>query len=367
LLVVYDKEGHFRCAPSDSFYFEGKANTKLNQKERMVERISAKIEVAKIEKTKTEPSGWEGRKAILLRHLFFIREHFSERIERLMRESESAFALGLVFGKNSKLSFEFKEQLSKTGTNHLIALSGFNISIFIFAFFDTLKYLSPVFAFFTTSFFIAAFVLMTGASASITRAAIMGTMLIAGRVLGRQIDNVYLLCFTLFLVTLWSPYGLLWDIGLQFSFLAFCGLIYLSPIIKEKMKFLGFLGEGFADTLGAIIFVLPLNAYYFQNISIIAPVVNVLVIAVIPLISYLIILAGLVDLFSHFLAGVFSYIAQIFLDYCLGIIGFFSQIHWAGFKIYRFNFVWILVYYFIIFGILRYLWFKKMKYEAAEI
>lgn len=363
LAISFYQKGDFLCVPKDTFYFEGKKSLKLTPKERFVERYIAKVNVLKIKKEPFLVGGTLSKKLLLLRFLFLIREKATSSIKELMREKEASFANGLIFGQKTDLPFEFKEKLSKTGTTHLVALSGFNISIFIFAFFDTLKYICLALSFFVTSFFIIAFVLMTGASASVVRAAIMGIMLIAGRVLGRQTDNLLILSFSLFLMALFSPYSLIYDLSLQFSFLSFCGLVYLSPLIKEKLIFLGFLKESLADTLGAIIFVLPLNVYYFGNISLISPLANILVLAVVPLISYLIILQVLFSFLSHFFAQVLSYISQVFLQYCLWVIEFLGSFRGAAIKISHMNLFLVFVYYGFLFLILKYLWELKIECE----
>jgi len=365
LLDIYQDENNKNfCLPGNKLEVSGEINSDLTPKERFVERFSGKLKVKKIQLINSKPQGFLRLKLAFLKNLYLAREKFSQVLSSLMRQKEASFAQGLVFGGKTNFSKDFKNKLARTGTSHLVALSGFNISILIFASFDTLKFISPILGFALTSVLILAFVLMTGAASSVVRAAIVGMMLISGKVLGRQTDHLLILSLSLFLMTLLEPFSLVWDVGLQLSFAAFVGLIYLSPLIKEKLIYFGFLGEIIADTIGAILFTLPLVAYYFGNISLIALLVNILVVAVIPITTYLVLFVGFFGLISGFLGKVLSYITQVFLNYSLGIIEFFGQFSWAQIKLNISSAIWIFVYYLILGLIVCFLWQRKLKNET---
>ena len=107
---------------------------------------------------------------------------------------------------------------------------------------------------------IALFVLMTGASPSVVRAAIMGVALLLARHAGRQSAPLIVIVFAAFVMIVANPRVLVFDIGFQLSFLAVLGLAYVAPYLQKKMmrvpEFLKW-KEAFVATISAQIAVLP--------------------------------------------------------------------------------------------------------------
>jgi len=349
------------CLPGNLVEAKGKS-VPVYSSERFAKRISGAIKVSELKLIAENPPLFLAVK----RKLYLIKESFKEQLKKVMSEGNRSFAQGLVLGEKQSFSSNFKEALKRTGTSHLVALSGFNISVLIFSLFETLKFLSPLFAFSTTCLAILVFVLMTGASASIVRAGIMGVFLLSAQILGRQRDSVLILSFSLFIMALLNPFSLVWDISLQLSFFAFVGLLALSPLLSPPLQKFGFLGGILAETIGAILFTLPLVAYYFGSISWIAFLVNVLVVAVVPLATYLILATAVFGFFSLFLSRVFSYLAEVFLFYILKIIEFFGRFSWAVLNLKISHFGWLFLYYLILGFLVFYLWQTRWQNEKLQ-
>ena len=113
----------------------------------------------------------------------------------------------------------------------------------------------------------------------------MGMIVLFAKYAGRQTKVNNILALTCVLMLLVNPNILLFDAGFQLSFLATIGLIYFVPIIEKYFQWLPekfALRENFVTTMSAIILTLPLILYQFKRLSTVAPIVNLLILSVIP-------------------------------------------------------------------------------------
>jgi ComEC/Rec2-related protein len=354
-------EQAYLCVPGNNLSAIGLAGPTKYKSESLGKGISFYLTVSQLKFLNQNQSFWFR----FLDWLLNIRQGFINAIKQLESFGEANFALGLVLGEKQDLPTSLINNLQNTGTSHLIALSGFNISILIFALFATLRLISPKFAFSVTSISILGFILMTGAPTSVVRAGIVGEFLILATILGRQNDSGLILLWSLFFIGLLSPFALVYDISLQLSFAAFLGIVYLAPLVAEKLKALGFIGGILSQTVGAVIFTLPLIAYYFGKISLIAVLPNILVVSVLPLVSYLIILAGISFYLFMPLAAALAFISQVFLDYMLWVINYFGSLKFSAVQLKIMHAYWFLPYYLVLMLALIWWWrlqIKKLSY-----
>lgn len=283
--------------------------------------------------------------------LYGLKEKIILGFEKTLPPENAAFLAGITLGERAQFSKEFKEAMNKSGTTHLVALSGYNISVIVMAIFGALNYFlarRPAFIF--TILTIVAFVLMTGAEASVVRAAIMGFILMLAGEVGRLYSFKNAVVLAAFFMVLTNPKILYFDIGFQLSFAALLGIIYLPPAIQSFFKMkneTGFLGwrTNFLTTASAQLAVAPLLIAYFNQFSVVSLLANVLILEAIPLTMFLgFILAG-IGFFSLSLGVVFAWFVNLLLNYETAMINFFSKfpatITEAGFS-------WLIVYYAII-------------------
>lgn len=251
-------------------------------------------------------------------NFFNLKQKLQNQVDALWPEPESALVAGLLYGARSGFSQDLTQDFSKVGLTHIVAISGYNISIVAVVFMNSL--LAVGFnkrrAFFGVLFGIILFVLFTGASASVVRAGIMGVIVLLATQLGRQSRVGNILVFTATLMLLLNPFVLIWDAGFQLSFLSTLGLVYISPIlnnfgIENKNKFLQIVVESLSTTLSAIIATLPLILFQFGRLSVVAPLANVLVLWIIP---FLMLFSFLSILFSYVFYPVGVMLA--FFTYC---------------------------------------------------
>lgn len=265
-------------------------------------------------------------------NLFKLKEKIILNLQKTLALEKAAFLSGLILGERAEFSDEFKQMMKNSGVTHLVALSGYNITIIVIALSALLNYfLSRRLTFLFTTLTILAFVLMTGAEASVVRAAIMGFIVLLAAQTSRVFSVRNAIVLAAFFMIIANPKVLRFDAGFQLSFAALAGIVYLSPAIKKFFKisdasdFLS-LKENFFTTLSAQLAVLPFLISVFGAISPVALITNFLILSVVPLTMSLgFILAGL-GFISNYLALIFGWFVNLFLSYEIFIIKFFGKI-----------------------------------------
>lgn len=234
-----------------------------------------------------------------------LKSALDRQVGRLWAEPDSSLVAGILYGSRSGLPLELKEAFSATGITHIIAVSGFNITI-IASLLMTIGIRVGLWrrqAFWVVVISVWLFVVLVGLSASAVRAAIMGTIVILGERLGRPLSIGTVLVFTASLMLLHNPLILFYDAGFQLSFLATLGLVYISPLVNQKINLktpialAQAVSESFAVTLSAIIATLPLMLFQFGAVSLVALPANLVVVPIIPwimLASFVSVLASVI-------------------------------------------------------------------------
>ena len=250
-------------------------------------------------------------------------DHFISTINRLLPEPHASLLAGMLFGVRATMPDDFYEALIVTGTLHVIALSGMNVSIILRVLFDMLvgvcgKYIGVL----LTLISLISFIILVGPSATIVRASIMGSLAVFAALIGRKdlpLLSLFLTAVTMILIN----NELISSISFQLSVFATLGIILFgakgnmskniteAKILKETIiekKVLGYKNEiniipGFMHTFGsnllnflkanlqvtlsAQLFTTPLILFYFNRVSFISPVANVAVGWLIAPITYL--------------------------------------------------------------------------------
>lgn len=290
------------------------------------ERISGVISFAEVQRI----SSGNGNK--IKSRLFNVKNQIITSFKKVLGAKESAFLSGLTLGERGEFPEEFKAAMSKSGTTHLVALSGYNITIIVWAVMGIFVYfLSRRLSFILTIFVIFGFVMMTGAEASVVRAAIMGILVILAREVGRFFDFRNAIVLAGFVMVFQNPKVLVFDVGFQLSFLALLGIIYLRPALVKFFRITkepGFLSsrDNLLTTASAQLMVAPLLISNFGNFSLTSLFANIIVLEFIPVTMGLGFIIAAFSWFSYNLAFVFSWLVEILLKFEILIIEFFAKI-----------------------------------------
>lgn len=273
------------------------------------------------------PAPWSFRGA-----LYSLRERMVNAFRRTLPAREAALMSGITVGAREDFSEEFRTAMAKSGTTHITALSGYNISVVTFYVMSfLLLFLPRRAAFAATLAVVVGFVLMTGAEASVVRAALMGGMALLAREWGRRADVRNIIIFAALLMVLGNPKVLAFDLGFQLSFLALLGIVYVKPALDELLG--GGEGRGvfswrenLAATAAAQLAVAPLLIHTFGSVSVTSLAANLLVLGVVPLTMGLGFLLAGVSLIGWMFAEMVAFAAFLFLKFQVMVIEVFAAL-----------------------------------------
>jgi len=295
--------------------------------------------------------------------LFQLRSTGYETLHSLFPSPESDLLAGILLGRDQGLSSELQEAFHKTGTTHIIAISGFNIAI-----------LAGIFCGVSTRLFgrrwgtlmaviaIAGYTILVGGDAAVVRAAIMGGLGVLGGMFGRRQNGLNSLGLAAMAMLLLDP-NLLWDIGFQLSAAATLGLVFYAQPLEEKLiqlaskrmnedhavKIVGIASELFLFTLCAQVMTLPIIAYHFGGITWLALIANPLIL---PVQSLVLLLGGLAMLTGMIMPGLGKAAAILvapFVSYTIRMVTWVAHLPGGDLILHEFSVLWLLVYYLILF------------------
>lgn len=274
----------------------------------------------------------------LFKYLLIFKNYFIGTINKILPEPQASFLAGLLIGAKRSIADDLIQAFNRTGTTHIIAISGYNITIIAAILLGLAKSLgiSRKKSFWFIVVGILFFVVITGASASVVRAAVMGILVLLVSQIGRvsRITNALVLAAVLMLLV--NPKILAFDAGFQLSFLATMGLVYLSPILEQYfIKWPEFYGlkNSLLTTISAIIFTTPLILYQFGRLSIVAPLVNIIVLPVVPWAMALGFAAATVGMISWHLGWILGWFVWLVLSYIILIVKFFGNLSRSSIEI----------------------------------
>lgn len=267
----------------------------------------------------------------VMQFVFDLRVKLEDNIRRMLPPDEAALLIGVLLGYDKGLPSDARDAFRETGTSHILAVSGFNISILVALVAAFFRRLIPrLWSLLPVAVVILLFSLMVGGQASVVRAAVMGCAVQLGLALGRRTAGCNALIFSAALMSLFNPF-ILWDIGFQLSFAATLGILLwgdkmteaalhlseriLPPSIAARIA--GWTAEFLLITLAAQVFTLPISAYHFQTFSWVGLLANPLILPVQQLLMMLGGLAALTSLLFFPLGQLLAWLAWPFCAYTL--------------------------------------------------
>ncbi len=216
--------------------------------------------------------------------LLRIKAAFVKNLSQKFAEPQNSLLLGILIGAKKTLSQDIINNFNATGTSHIIAISGYNITIIISYLAGLVYVLGRRLSSVVSALTIIGFVILTGASASVVRAAIMGILMLVATTIGRQYHILPSLFLAALVMLVQNPKILFWDVGFQLSFAATFGIVVLMPILEQltqKWDNPLSIKTTLLTTLAATFATMPLILLNFSLLSLIAPVVNILILTLI--------------------------------------------------------------------------------------
>jgi len=238
---------------------------------------------------------------------------FEESLARYLPEPEAGLAAGLLLGGDKRLPEEVREAFRDAGLTHIVAVSGYNISVIAeyFLFLGILLTLprrrAAPFALLATT----GFVFVAGAPSSAVRALFMAGTLMLAQWLGRRYESLFALVFVAAVMLLFDPLLLVHDIGFQLSFLATAGIVLAGPrvgrVVRHVPKPVSPFFEAFLVTVAANLLLIPILLSNFGRFVPAAILTNTVLLPVVPVSMSLAFLTGLLGMFSSALGTIFSF------------------------------------------------------------
>ena len=318
--------------------------------------------------------------------LYKVKEKSLANIYRMFPDPESSLMAGILLGVDTGLTKELQQAFKNTGTAHIIAISGFNISIIagiFFAFFS--RFLGDRRGAVLAILGIALYTFIVGADAAVVRAAIMGSLALFARQVGRRQTALNTLLAVAMLMCLWNPLYV-WDVGFQLSFFATLGLIlYATPFSEFADRIIARIlpastaekaAELFSEfvllTLAAQLTTIPIMAYHFQRISIVSFIANPFILPAQPAVMIIGGLAVLLSLVWLPLGQLVAWITYPFVVYTIRLVELFDRVPHGTLFLGELS-IWIVIGFYVLLFAVTFSgsglkeWFRSLGQKAGTV
>lgn len=284
-----------------------------------------------------------------------LRNQIAFGIDNCFPRQEAGIVKTMMLGMKYDLDKTIKDFYKIAGLSHLLAISGLHVSILGLGVYKLLRKLfkKERLASLMTILLLIFYCMLTGNNISTVRATLMISTMLLAVLFSKRYDAYSALFASGFILLLYNPYQL-FSVGFLLSYFAVGGILFLTPILESKYnknkasyKSLLFV------TIGASLMTYPIILWYFYELPIYALIVNVIVV---PFMSLIVGMSGLVALISFFsvtIARLFSGIVYFLLKYIEICCRLISMLPFNLLTIGRLNLITILVYYLILFIIIK--------------
>lgn len=266
-------------------------------------------------------------------------------IDRSVEEPWTGFVRAVVTGNRDKLSDPFTSDLQRTGLSHVVAVSGMHLVCFgelLALFFGRRRKITAILVIGWSVFFS----LVAGSTPSVTRAAVMLTLLYIAPLFACERDGPTALSLAMALLLGWNPCSAA-HVGLQLSFGAVAGIFCVSEPLEHMLlrrlpygKYHGWKALPYAllrggwrvvgTSVGAMLFTLPLCAIHFGTASLVAPVANLLTLWAITGLFALGLLCGLLGIICLPLARLVALPVQVLAAWVRGVSEVLGELPYAS-------------------------------------
>ncbi len=290
----------------------------------------------------------EGEGSPFYRALHAVRWRLARSLAASVPEPQAAMGQALLLGMRDGLPDDLVEDFRATGTAHVLAISGLHVGVLLGIGMSAAAwlfgrrhrlYLVAPFA------LVWMYALLAGGSPSVIRAATMGSVFLAARVLGRPGTVMPALGLAAAVMVALSP-GVLWSVSFQLSFAAVAGIALLRPRLGEwtlggrdergeSGGALAWLADAVAVSVAATLATLPLIAFYFERVSLVGILATPLVLPALPLALVLYAMTAAVGLVVALPAQVVGLLSWVVGGYVSLVVGLFARLPAASVEVGR--------------------------------
>ena len=260
-----------------------------------------------------------------------IRQNVISVLTEVFPEDVSGFAVALLIGEKSGLDYETDVAFKVSGISHIIAVSGFHVTVLFALVYSLLcrnRWLSAIVGIPVLFIFAAT----AGFSPSITRACLMHSLMILAMLFEKEYDPLTALAFAVVVMLFINPWTVT-NVSFQLSMACMFGILLISDPMKQgildhkifagikgkKKKLLGAFASSVSMTVGATVFVTPLCAYYFGMVSLVGVLTNLLTLWIVSFIFYGVLITFVMGLVLQPVAGFLAFLLSWPIRYVLGL------------------------------------------------
>lgn len=256
-------------------------------------------------------------------------------IDEVLNEPQSSLLAGIIFGQKRLFSDAFDEGTRVAGLSHIVAASGYNVTILVIATERLFFFLPKKLRVISSLIVIWLFAILSGLSSSIVRACIMGSISLLAIIFGRSnaVHVAIPLASVIFVII--NPL-IVFDVGFLLSISAVLGLTYILPILldlKAKLiKKFQFIDDNILPTLSCTIGTIPISILTFQTLSIWSVPSNTIILPIIDTTMFLGILGIILWNIFKPLSYIFFTMANMQLKYFELVVNLIHSLNWGQFE-----------------------------------
>lgn len=282
------------------------------------------------------------------KNIFYkIKNYFLERNNKISKSCQ--YVKAFVFGAKNEISVDVNSSYRSNGISHLLAISGSHIVLFVAVLSFLLKklHVKENNRYITIIIFVIFYMFLTNFAMSVVRASIFAILLMINKIYYFYIKSINLLLLALAIIIFYNP-RLIYDIGLEYSFIITFFLILFKDFIDSKNYFISLFKTSFI----AFVVSLPITVYNFYEINILSIFYNMFFV---PYVSFILIPLSMIVYILPFLDNVLYFLIEIMEYISLAL----SKIKILNFILMKpSNFIFVLYYFFIF---VCYFYYKKKK------
>lgn len=299
---------------------------------------------------------------------YAVKTYLEDYLDATLDFENSDILKSIIFGNQGYLSKDKLEMFSKTGTAHIMAVSGLHVGLIVLivnSFLGMLK-IGKNTRLYLTTFVLVFYGYIVYFPVSIVRAGAMYFLYVIAYFFHRRYDSINGLFFIAFVLLVYNPMTI-FSISFQLSFAASLGILVLAPVINEKLdRLMGPIAALLSVTLAAQIVTLPIMAYHFKQVSLVSIVTNLIIIPLIaPIltVAFISVLAGLLSFRTGLLI---NRITNSILDYINWVTSKSGAIPYSSIEVGEIRPIYLIGYYIIVLGFIYFICANKEKNKLVE-
>ena len=297
---------------------------------------------------------------LMYEYIYKAKSYISNTI-RYLYKTNSDFINSMMLGQKDDLSQNEKLMFTRTGTSHIIAISGLHTGILSGLIIFMMGKINKIYKLIVLSTMMFIYSAMVGNSPSIIRAIMFMISLYLSFFLDRKMDKISTLSFIGILFVINNPY-IIYNISFQLSFLATLSIIYFYGYINNKLNI-----KINSLTLSANILTIPIIYYNFEGIPLVSILGNIIIVPFIGIIIYLAILSLILFNINIYISSIVVYINRFILETIYVLLEKISNLDFAYIAIEEPKLYYVIIYYIVVFLYMIYKEAKTIKEQSHEL